>query len=96
MKKVVTPAHHVLFHLKLSMNKNVPPSCHLEKALLIKLGEIIGVNPNSYETVKQVSLNLLEQAGIPQKRKWMRVVRYRTVADLIENMKQCTICNALP
>ena len=65
----------------------------------IKLGEIIGVNPNSYETVKQVLLNFLEQAEVPQKRKWVRVgfdgVPYRIAADLIENMKQCTICNAL-
>ena len=65
----------------------------------IKLGEIIGVNPNSNEAVKQVLLNLLEQAEVPQKRKWVRVgfegVPYRIAADLIENMKQCTICNAL-
>ena len=57
------------------------------------------MNPNSYETVKQVLLNILEQAEVTQKRKWVRVsfdgVPYRIVPDLIENMKQCTICNAL-
>ena len=75
------------------------PSCHSEETPHIKLGEIIGVNPNSYETVKQVLLNILEQTEVPQKRKWVRVgfdgVPYRIAADLIENMKQCTICNAL-
>ena len=75
------------------------PSCHSEKTPHIKLGEIIGVKPNSYETVKQVLLNLLEQAEVPQKRKWVHVgfdgVPYRIATDLIKNMKQCTICNAL-
>ena len=75
------------------------PSCHPEKTPHIKLGEIIGVNPNSYETVKEVFLNLWEQAEVPQKRKWVRVgfdgVPYRIAADLIENVKQCTICNTL-
>ena len=101
MKKVITPAYHVLFHLKLSV---VEKNCmkmyhHVTQKKHIKLGEIIGVNPNSYETVKQVLLNFLEQAEVPQKRKWVRVgfdgVPYRKAADLIENMKQCTICNAL-
>ena len=49
------------------------PSCHPEKTPNIKLGEIIGVNPNSYETVKQVLFNILEQAEVPQKRKWVHV-----------------------
>ena len=79
------------------MYENVP-SCHSEETH-IKLGEIIGVNPNSYEAVKQVLLNILEQAEVPQKRKWVCVgfdgVPYRIAADLIENMKQCAICNAL-
>ena len=74
-------------------------SCQSEKTPDIKLGEIIGVNPNSFEAVKQALLNLMEQAEVPQKRKWVRVgfegVPYRIAADLIENMKQCTICNAL-
>ena len=78
------------------MYENVP-SVTQKKHL--KLGEIIGVNPNSYETVKEVLLNLFEQAEVPQKKKWVHVgfggVPYQIAADLIENMKQCTICDAL-
>ena len=58
--------------------------------------EIIGFNPNSYKTIKQVSMNLLEQAEIPQKRKWLRVgfdgVPYQIAADLIEDTKQYYEC----
>ena len=86
------------FHNSEELYENVP-SRHPEKTPHIKLGEIIVVNPNSYETVKQVLLNILEQAEVPQKRKWVRVgfdgVPYRIAADLIVNVKQCTICNAL-
>ena len=71
----------------------------LRKTPHIKLREIIGVNANSYETVKQVLLNLLKQAEVPQKRKWVHVgfdgVPYQIATNLIENMKQCTIYNAL-
>ena len=74
--------------------KNVP-SCHPQKTPHIKLGEIIGVNPNSYETIKQVLLNLLEQRKVPQKREWVCVgfdgVPYRIATDLMENMRQCTM-----
>ena len=99
--KVVTPAHHVLFHLKLSVmeKKCMKMYHHVTQKKHLKLGEIIGVNPNSYETVKEVLLNLFEQAEVPQKKKWVHVgfggVPYQIAADLIENMKQCTICDAL-
>ena len=44
------------------------------------------MNPNSFETVKRVLLNLLGQAEVAQKRKWVHVgfdgLPYRVVADL--------------
>ena len=39
-------------------------SYHPENPPEIKLGEIIGVNPNSYEIIKTVPENLPEQAGV--------------------------------
>ena len=45
-------------------------SYHPENPSEIKLGEIIGVNPNSYETIKPVLENLREQAGADHHLTW--------------------------
>ena len=37
------------------------PNGHRKEKPTIKLGEIIGVNPNSYKTIKEVLFNLLQQ-----------------------------------
>ena len=72
MKKVTAPVHCILLHLKhfvIEGNGMEITIMSLRKTPHIKLREIIGVNANSYETVKQVLLNLLKQAEVPQKRK---------------------------
>ena len=74
-------------------------STHSKELPSIKLGEIIGVNPNSYQTIREVLQNLLLQAGVLTKREWVRIgfdgVPYRIAYDLIENTMQCDICKEL-
>ena len=50
---------------------DVPNGHHKEKPT-IKLGEIIGVNPNSYKTIKEVLFNLLQQVKSDE-RTWARI-----------------------
>ena len=68
-------------------------SYHLENPPEIKLG----VNPNSYETIKTVLGNLREQAGVGKEIAWTRVgfdgVRHRIASEIIEHTKLCLLSN---
>jgi len=59
----------------------------------VKLGEIIGVNPNGIESVKEVLMNIMTQCDIGNSRQWVRVgcdgVPY-VIADTLIN--QCLAC----
>ena len=61
--------------------------------------EIIGLNPNLYETIKTVLENLREQAGIGKEKAWPRVgfdgVPYRIASEIIEHTKLCLLCNEI-
>ena len=73
-------------------------SYHPENAPEIKLGEIIGANPNSYET-KTVLENLRKPAGVGKEKAWIRVgfdgVPYRIASEIIEHTKLCLLCNEI-
>ena len=72
-------------------------SYHPENPHEIKLGEIIGVNPNSYETIKTVLENLREQAGVGKEKTWRQVgfdgIPYCIASEIIEHMRLCLLCN---
>ena len=71
------------------------PNGHPENIRWIKLGEIIGVNPNSYSNIKKVLCNLILQTE-SDKRTWIRVgfdgVLCRFTRDLIDNTVICLEC----
>ena len=74
-------------------------SYHPENPPEIKLGEIIGVNPNSYEIIKTVLENLQEQAGVGKEKGWTQVgfdgIPYRVASEIIEHTKLCLLCNEI-
>ena len=49
------------------------PDCHSKESPLVDLGEIIGVNPNSYKTITEVLQNLLSQTKVGDQRAWVRI-----------------------
>ena len=49
------------------------PSEHPSGIPSVRLWEIIAVNPNSHDTIRQVLLNLQSQCEIGKKREWFRV-----------------------
>ncbi|XP_038068103.1 uncharacterized protein LOC119737671 [Patiria miniata] len=73
------------------------PSCHSKEKPAVKMGEIIPINPNSKATIKEVLLNLKQQAGVGTDRSWIRVgfdgVPYRIANLLIKNTIMCEVCN---
>ena len=72
---------------------------HPENPPKIILGEIIGVNPNSYEIIKTVLENLQEQAGVGKEKGWTQVgfdgIPYRIASEIIEHTKLCLLCNEI-
>ena len=48
------------------------PNGHLKEKPTIKLGKIIGVNPNSFKAIKEVLFNLLQQVKSDE-RTWVRI-----------------------
>ncbi|CAC5421711.1 unnamed protein product [Mytilus coruscus] len=63
----------------------------------LKIGEIIARNPNSYNTVKQVLLNLQSQCEIGKTKEWVRVgcdgLPYSIANKLIYDVILCKVCN---
>lgn len=74
------------------------PSEHPSGIPSVRLGEIIAVNSNSHDTVKQVLLNLQSQCEIGKTREWVRVgcdgVPYSIADKLINNLVLCKVCNS--
>ena len=68
------------------------PNGHLENIPSIKLGKIIGVNSNSYSSIKKVLCNLISQTESDE-RTWIRVgfddVPYRIAKEQIDNTAKC-------
>ena len=48
-------------------------SGHQENSPKVMLTEVLDCNPNSYETIYEVSKNLLDQGCVGELRKWIRV-----------------------
>lgn len=73
------------------------PSCHFELPAMVKMGEVIGVNPNSRESVKEVLKNVLKQCDVGRSRKWVRIgcdgVPYSIADSLIDSLVICPVCN---
>jgi hypothetical protein len=74
------------------------PNGHPAEKPSIKMGEIIGVNPNSKASLKVVLAKLSEQAGIGKEREWVRIgfdgVPYRMVDNIIKTHVVCDVCGA--
>ena len=74
------------------------PNGHPKEKPTIKLGEIIGVNPNSYKTIKEVLFNLLQQVKSDE-RTWVRIafdgVPYRIAKELIDKVYFCNCCEEI-
>lgn len=72
------------------------PSAHRELPAKVKMGEIIGLNPNSRESVKAVIKNILKQCNVGEHRKWIRIgcdgVPYSIADSLIDSLVVCCIC----
>lgn len=70
-----------------------PDSCKTEPII----GEILDMNPNSYDTISRVLVNIMKEAGVGTVREWVRVgfdgVPYRLAEDLIQNVVQCARCD---
>ena len=68
------------------------PNGHIENIPSIKLGKIIGVNSNSYSSIKKVLCNLISQTESDE-RTWIRVgfddVPYRIAKEQIDNTAKC-------
>ena len=66
------------------------PSYHPKEKPAVEVGEIIPINPNFKATVKEVLLNLKQQAWVGADHSWIRVgfdgVPYRIADMLIKNM----------
>ena len=75
------------------------PSKHPEEPPIVKIGEIIGVNPNARETVKEAMIDLSIQAKLGEKRFWVRYgfdgVPYRISNSLRNEIVQCSVCKKL-
>lgn len=73
------------------------PSKHPDHPPNVKLGEIIGVNPNGIESVKEVLMNIMTQCDVGNSRQWVRVgcdgVPYAIADKLINQCLVCGICN---
>ena len=71
------------------------PNGHPENLPTIKLGKIIGVNPNSYSSIKKVLCNLISQT-VSDECRWIAVgfdgVAYRIVKEMTENTVKCLEC----
>ena len=74
------------------------PNGHPKEKPTIKLGEIIGVNPNSYKTIKEVLFNLLQQVKSDE-RTWVRIgfdgIPYRIAKELICKVYFCNGCEEI-
>ena len=74
------------------------PNGHPKEKPTIKLGEIIGVNPNSYKTIKEVLFNLLQQVKSDE-RTWVRIgfdgVPYGIAKELIDKVYFCNGCEEI-
>jgi hypothetical protein len=72
------------------------PNGHPSLKPNIKMGEIIGVNPNSRENLKHVVKDLRKQAGVGYERQWVRIgfdgVPYRIVESIIKDVVVCEEC----
>jgi ribosomal protein L40E len=72
------------------------PSVHPDAKPSVKMGEIIGVNPNSKDTLTCVLDNLSKQCGIGEGRAWVRLgfdgVPYRIVDNIIKETVVCEVC----
>ena len=68
------------------------PNGHPENLPTIKLGKIIGVNPNSYSSIKKVLCNLISQT-VSDECRWIAVgfdgVAYRIAKEMTENTVKC-------
>ena len=64
----------------------------------IKIGKIIGVNPNSHKTIKEVLFNLLQQVKSDE-RAWVRIgfdgVPYQIAKELIDKVIFVTVVKRL-
>ena len=73
------------------------PDCLPKESPLVDLGEIIGVNPNSYKAITEVLRNLLSQTKVGDQRTWVRIdfdgVPYRITNEIITNIVTCSICD---
>lgn len=69
---------------------------HPPQPAKVAMGEIIGVNPNSRQTIKHVLKELLRQGNVPNERKWIRIgfdgVPYRIADSLINDIVICGVC----
>ena len=68
------------------------PNRHCKEKPTLELGEIIGVNPNLYKTIKEVLFNLLQQVKSDE-RTWVRIefdrVPNRIAKELIDKVHFC-------
>ena len=82
---------------KLRANVYVPNG-HPKEKPTIKLGEIIGVNPNSYKTIKEVLFNILQQVKSDE-RTSVKIgfdgVPYRIAKELIDTVHFCNGCEEI-
>ena len=73
------------------------PHNHPNEKPSIKIGEIIGVNPNSRTTIKQVLENLCKQGKVGTERAWICLgfdgVPYRIASSLRDEILICSSCN---
>lgn len=72
------------------------PNGHPDSPPDVMLGEVIDVNPNSYETIYEVLKDLLKQGRVGDYLQWIRVcfdgVPYRMALELIASLYKCNIC----
>ena len=75
---------------------NDVPNGHSIHIPSVTMGEIIGVNPNAIVTIKQVLIDLLDQAGIGENREWGIVgfdgVPYMISWNIIATFAICSGC----
>lgn len=75
--------------------RNVP-SKHPEMLPNIKMGEIIGLNPNSRDSITEILKQIKTQTGVGSDRKWIRLgfdgVPYNIADSIIESLIICDIC----
>ena len=74
------------------------PSQHPEEPPLVKMGEIVDVNPNSRKSIRVLLEKLVEQSNVGETRQWIRVgfdgVPYGISSSIIASVVVCNVCHA--